>query len=73
MGARHTRKHMSSIRGQSTMHECACPAQVSKLLGRAPDPYAYQANCLNEADVDVCFHRNIAAATKAATRPSNNA
>jgi hypothetical protein len=66
MDTRYTSKQLSSIREQAMMYQCACPAQVSELLAQMQDLYTYQSNCLNESDVDVRVHQNIATATVAA-------
>ena len=66
MKAKYSREQLLSIREQSIVYQCACPAQVSALMSEMRSLYDYQEKCLNDSDVDVQVHRNIAAATSAA-------
>lgn len=64
MKTRYTQKQLSHIREQALIYQCACPAQVSKLLSEMLFLHRYQAECLNRTDVDVAVHQTIAKATE---------
>jgi hypothetical protein len=66
MKAKYSKAQLNQIREQSIVYQCACPAQVSTLMSEMRSLYEYQERCLNDSDVDVEVHRNIAAATSAA-------
>lgn len=64
METRYTQEQLNQIREQALIYQCACPAQVSRLLSEMLDLHRYQAECLNRTDVDVAVHRAIAKATE---------
>ena len=66
MDTLYSRDQLTWIREQAIFYQCACPAQVSKLLSEMQWLYKYQADCLNQTDVDFLVHSNIAEATKKA-------
>lgn len=66
MDTLYSREQLTWIREQAIIYQCACPAQVSKLLSEMQWLYKYQADCLNQTDVDFLVHSNIAEATKKA-------
>jgi hypothetical protein len=59
MNIRYTKEQLSFIQEQAMIYQCACPAQVSILLLKMLDLYAYQANCLTQTDVDARVHERI--------------
>jgi hypothetical protein len=66
MDTLYSREQLTWIREQAIIYQCACPAQVSKLLSEMQWLYKYQADCMNQTDVDFLVHSNIAEATKKA-------
>ena len=66
MDTLYSMEQLTWIREQAIIYQCACPAQVSKLLSEMQWLYKYQADCMNQTDVDFLVHSNIAEATKKA-------
>lgn len=64
METRYTRDQLNHIREQALIYQCACPAQVSKLISELLSLHRYQAECLNRTDVDACVHQAIARVTE---------
>jgi hypothetical protein len=62
----YSKEQLAWIREQAMIYQCACPAQVSKLLSEMQWLYKYQADCLNQTDVDFLVHQKIAEATRKA-------
>ncbi len=58
---------LAKILEQALLYQCACPAQVSKLLTELQQLYDYQHQCLDNTDVDVAVHRRIADTVQAIT------
>jgi hypothetical protein len=55
---------ISKILDQSVFYQCACPAQVCKLINQQRDLFAYQTKCLNLTDTDRAVHQCIADAVR---------
>jgi hypothetical protein len=66
MNPLYSKEQLTHIREQAMIYQCACPAQVSKLLSEMQRLYKYQTDCLNQTDVDFLVHSNIAEATRKA-------
>lgn len=64
MQTRYTREQLARIREQALVYQCACPAQVSKLISELLALHRYQEDCLNRTDVDVRVHQAIATAAR---------
>jgi hypothetical protein len=49
---------------QAVIYQCACPAQVSRLILNLRELFAYQLNCLDDNSADEKTHRVIARAVE---------
>ena len=55
---------LAYIIDQSLILQCACPAQVSKLILEIRELYNYQINCANDTSNEEQVHMNIASASE---------
>jgi hypothetical protein len=55
---------ISKILDQSVFYQCACPAQVCKLINQQRDLFAYQTKCLDLTDTDRAVHQCIGDAVR---------
>jgi hypothetical protein len=56
---------LSKILDQSVVYQCACPAQVCRMLFQQRELFAYQRDCLDLSEVDRAVHLRIAQALRA--------
>ncbi|MER2540219.1 MAG: hypothetical protein ABTQ26_13350 [Azonexus sp.] len=66
MQPKFSKEQLMRVRDQALMYQCACPAQVSILLGEVMSLFEYQEACLNQTDTDARVHTSIAQATELA-------
>ncbi len=59
-------EQIDRIQRQSLDFQCACPAQVCGTIVDLRELYAYQANCLQDADTDRKVHEFIASSVRTA-------
>lgn len=66
METRYSKEQLTRIAEQAAIHQCACPAQVSKTISELRDLYAYQQQCLDLSEIDREVHTTIAVAAEQA-------
>lgn len=68
MERRFAEASLATIRRQAMIYACACPAQVSQMIGHLRKLHDYQTQCLNESPLDAVVHARIATAVEVAHR-----
>ncbi|QID18666.1 hypothetical protein G3580_14160 [Nitrogeniibacter mangrovi] len=57
---RFSKNQLQYILEQALIYQCACPAQVTKLISELVQLYDYQQQCLDTSDTDRAVHARIA-------------
>lgn len=61
---RFSRTQLQQILEQALIYQCACPAQVTKLVIELVQLYDYQQGCLDSTSTDSDVHRRIAGSVR---------
>jgi acetyl-CoA carboxylase alpha subunit len=62
MTTRFSSEQLGKILEQAMLYQCACPAQVTRLLTEIHSLERYQQQCLDQTNTDVAVHQRIAVA-----------
>lgn len=60
----YTSTQLKQVLDQAVIYQCACPAQVSRLILNLRELFAYQLNCIDEDRSDEKTHQAIARAVE---------